>query len=663
MTLADLSDEELYRAAGVDNLARQKKRGAGVDKFADPANLADDELFAAAGISPGGSSPRPPIREYDMKGGKAVPRGAAPQLPPDAITAEELYALGSSPQTLRAELAGQHHPGAEPPHPPGEFDRIKQRWTRPVSRQIREIPEDLKRVGSLVNKGINSATLGGYDAARYFIGDLIAPEESAATRQLDARVQQEQPIASALASGAGYLSPVGPANMVGRSASAVGETAARFVPKLLERPVAGAVTGALGAGAAGAAEAASGGGSAGDVLEAAGRGAKLGGITGGAIGAVQGGLGRLAEGADRRISQRNIAELTDGASAARRDRVVGKGGQKYDRVDALARRTPDLNEAAGDPLKQKPVVQAQIDRTGAQLDEIYDGVMVRPQAITGPLREVAAEIRSKPHTSEQKAVADALDAEAGHIESTWSQYSKKGRPRPIQPESPYTEGTSAGVAPRDPTVRVSHDDMRGMGYRGRGFEPPAEQGYIDARDARQMITNYGKGLFRGNPNTPVNIPTDIKRKVYAKQVEALRGASEYFKPGVSEELNALNAEHSDWLNIADAVGARASRAATPGMTLKGQAHGILDTALGVMHPGHYLLKKGVEHYGPGALRLMDEQLSLGRVGLQGSNPLIRAYQSERERERYRAEMIKAGAEQKRLEQEELDRERAQMLAP
>jgi hypothetical protein len=426
------------------------------------------------------------------------------------------------------------------------------------------------------------------------------------------------------------------------------------------------VTGALGAGAIGAAETAAEGGSLRDVGEAGLRGLKYGGIGGAAVGTVQGGLGRLHDVGDRRVSQRNIAELTDGASAARRDRVVGKGGEKYDRIDSLARRTPELEQAAGDPLKQKPIVQAQIDRTGSQLDDIYDGIIVRQQAITGPLREVAAGIRSKPHTSEQAAVAEALEREAQHVEASWSQYSKKGRERPVQQPNEYTEGTSVGVKPREATQRIAFEDARAMGSDGKGGLIPRapEQGYIDAREARQMITNYGKGLFRGNPNSPVNIPTDIKRKVYARQTEELGKVAEHFKPGISEELGAANAEMSDWLNIADAVGARAGRAATPGMTLKGQAHNILDTALGLFHPGHFLLKKGVEHFGPGAMRGVDNQLSLGRAAILDANPIVRALEAEREQMRRRqaaekatkASAAEAERQHRQQEQEDLARQ-------
>lgn len=613
MNLGDLSDEELYRAAGVDNLARQQKRGAGVDKFADPANLADDELFAVAGIKPGAPPKAAPMREYDMIGGEAVPRPVRVpgQLPPDAITSEELYALGSSPESLRAHLnaqaATEHRPA------PSEWSRIKDRWTRPVGQQIREIPDDLARardmVGSAVTKGVNAATLGAYGAARDRIGKLIAPEATAGAQQTEANFDREHPIMSGLATGAGYLAPVGPANMVGRIAGEAGGAVARHLPRMLERPVEGAVAGALGAGAVGAAETAAEGGSLSDVGEAAWRNTKYGGIAGGAVGAIQGGLGRLAEGADRRISARNISDFTDGASAARRDRVVGKGGQKYDRIDSLARRTPELEQAAGDPLKQQPIVQEQIDRTGRQLDAIYDGVRVPHNVVSDPLREVAAEIRSRPHTSQEASVADALDMEARHVSSTWRNY--------------------------------------------------AQDGGVDARDARSMITKYGKGLFRGNPNSPVNIPTEIKRDVYARQTQNLGRMVEYMKPGISEELNAANAEMSDWLNINDAVTARSSRAATPGMTLKGQAHNILDTALGVLHPGHYLLKKGVEHFGPGAIRAADNQLSLGRAAILDANPLVRALENEREQSRRRAELLRREQLDKQQFEEEERRRRAQ----
>lgn len=730
MNLGDLSDEELYRAAGVDNLARQQKRGAGVDKFADPENLADEDLFAVAGIKPGGRddgyekwraklparlqsdadydlrgfyrknpnwspdapdahmtdefklpnhptfsnesryynksterlgghwagnvfipndpgvksfqdenpgadpndplpawlapgprararmapvnvspAPRSGIREYDMVGGKAVPRPVRVpgQLPPDAITSEELYALGSSPESLKAHLNAQAATERKPA--PSEWSRIKDRWMRPPMQQLREIPEDLTRAAGMVNGAVNAATAGAYNAARRLVGGYVAPEANAAAMQSEERVAREQPFGTGLVSGAGYLSPWGPVAKLGQAAGVAGEAIGSLLPRFLERPVAGAVTGALGAGGLGAAETLADGGSLADAGDAALRGAKYGGIAGAGVGTVQGVAGRLAEGADRRISARNISDFTDGASAARRDRVVGKGGQKYDRIDSLARRTPELEQAAGDPLKQAPIVQQQIDRTGAQLDSIYDGVRVPHNVVSDPLREVAAEIRSRPHTSQQAAVADALDMEARHVSSTWRNY--------------------------------------------------AQDGGVDARDARQMITSYGKGLFRGNPNSPVNIPTEIKRDVYARQTQNLGRMVEYMKPGVSEELAAANAEMSDWLNIADAVGARASRAATPGMTLKGQAHNILDTALGVMHPGHYLLKKGVEHFGPGAIRAADNQLSLGRAAILDANPLVRALENEREQSRRRAELLRREQLTRQQFEEEERQRRAQ----
>jgi hypothetical protein len=677
VSFGDVSDEELMQAAGmpIDNLARQKKRGAGVDKFADPTNLADDELFAAAGISPGASKTppeKPPMRELVRQPGGGFTEKPAPgALPPDAITTDELYALGSSPQTLRANLATQHHKGAEAPRPPGLLEReFVEPWRKRFSDPLGALQEEAGAVGPMLTKVANAATAGGYGALRNMVGGWIDPESNAAANDAVTRYERERPMAANLASGVGYALPIGPANMIGRSAAAIGEGAAGLAGKagarFLERPLAGAVTGAVGAGGIGAAETAAEGGSLSDVGESAARGAKYGALFGGGIGTAQGALGGLREGAEARKSARNLSDFTEGGPAGKRDRVVGKGGEKYDRIDSLARRTPELEAAAGDPIKQKPIVEAQIDRTGAQLDDIYSGVAVRPQTIAGPMREVAAEIRSKAHTSQEAAEADALLREADHVEQSWSQFSKKGRPgegRPIQPESEYTNGTSVGVAPREPTVRMSHDEVRGVGYRERGYQPPPEVGYIDARPARQMITNYGKGLYAGNPNNPVPISKAIKQEVYRRQVAALGDVVEQAKPGVREELNALNAEHSDWLNIRDAVDSRAGRSLTPSMTGKGIVNKALDSFLGFMHPGHYLLKKGVEHYGPGALRGIDNQLSLGGASLQEANPLIRALEAEREQSRRRAEMVKQNELSKKQFEEEERQQRAQYAFP
>jgi hypothetical protein len=178
-----------------------------------------------------------------------------------------------------------------------------------------------------------------------------------------------------------------------------------------------------------------------------------------------------------------------------------------------------------------------------------------------------------------------------------------------------------------------------------------------------MITNYGKGLYAGNPNNPVPISKAIKQEVYRRQVAALGDAVEQVKPGIREELNAANAEMSDWLNIRDIVDSRAGRSLTPGMTAKGIANKTLDAFLGFMHPGHYLLKKGVEHYGPGALRGIDNQLSLGGASLQEANPLIRALEAEREQSRRRAEMVKQNELSKKQFEEEERQQRAQYAFP
>jgi hypothetical protein len=689
-----MDDDEfrLLMTAPEDNLKKQRARAGVKPPTAAPKtpDMSDDDFVRAMTAT----APKAPVREFDMVGGKAMPRSSStPQARADIITPDELYELGSSPESLKSQLHAQG--ASEHKNGPGVLGRtFVEPWRRRVADPVGALKDEVGTFAGLVgggfDKAADSATLGLYTKGRDWLYEQASPQLAQAAKNTDQWMDREHPVASSAASAAGYLAPVGPANMLGRAAAVVGEGAARAVPKLLARPVAGAVTGALGAGSVGAAEAYTKGGSAEEIAETGLRGLKYGAAAGGTIGAAQGVSGRLAEGADRRISQRNVAEFTDGASAAKRDRVVGKGGVKYDRIDSLARRTPELEAAAGDPVKQAPIVQAQIDRAGSQLDDIYDGVVVRPRAITGPLRDVAAQIRSKPHTSEQAAIAETLEREAQHVESTWSQYSKKGRERPIQPESQYTEGTSVGVTPRESTRRVSHEDMRKLGHQDitydvngapymdraigpgepprqmtakagarPGAAPAAEQGYVDARQARQMITNYGKGLFRGNPNGPAGIPTEIKREVYRRQTEELGKAAEYFKPGISEELGAANAEMSDWLNISDAVGARASRAATPGMTLKGQAHQILDFGLGVLHPGHYLAKKGLEHVGPGAMRGIDRQLSLGKAAIQESNPLIRALESEREQSRRRSDAVRRGNLAKQQIEEEERQRRAQ----
>ncbi len=647
----------------VDNLQKQRAR-AGVKS--PRSSMSDDDFAAAMGAAP----VKAPVREYDMVGGKLAPR-AAPVQRADDFTTEELYALGSSPQTLRAQLSGP----VERKEEPGFFSRMK---ANPVG-------ETAGLVGGAFDRAADAASLGGYTWGRNKLYGAISPKLEASTRAVDDDFSRQHPNLANAADAVGYMSPLGVPNLFAKGAAVAGEAGAKFLagkllPKALERPVAGAVTGSIATGATAAGEAYMGNEDASGILGAGAKGAGYGAAFGGAMGIGQGVIGRQAERADKWESKQNIADFTDGAPAAKRDRVVGKSGEKRDRIDALARRTPDLREVRGDAVKQEPIVAREIDRVGASLDQVYEGGMARPNVIVDPMRQVAAEIRSKAHTGQEAEVAKQLETEADRVAETWSSFSKKGRgpnEYPAQPRShtePSVETIIAGRAPKGDTVRMSHEDMRSLGYadridrRGRigQYEPPPEQGYIDAREARQMITKYGKGLYGGNPNNVPSIPKEIRQEVYRRQVDALRDTMEHFKPGVSEELNAYNAEMSDWLNIHDAVKSRAARAQTPGMTLKGQANGILDTALAVMHPTHYLAKKGLEHGGPGALRFINRELAQqGATGmaLREANPLIQALESERAKSRRREELIRGAQEgsaefetmRRQQEQEELAR--------
>ena len=519
---------------------------------------------------------------FDVDKFLASPEGAAPR--GDIITPEELYKLGWSPESLKSKL--ETDAIGEKPKTPGQEstgEEWSRRWNRfkehPISGGLENLRESAGSVGAMLTNAANSATFGAYGKARNLLLDAVSPGAAQAANANDQAVNAAHPFMGKMASAAGYLTPYGAPEMAARAAGAVAAPVIRAAGPAAEtlagRVLGNAGQGALAGGAVSAGEAATAGAPLPAVGSAALQGAKGGAILGGAVGAVGKGLDSLAEYADKKVSERNIADLTEGASAGRRDRVVGRAGSKADRIDSLARRTPELAPAAGDPVKQLPVVEDQLNRLDSQRDQIYKGVQVPPTVLTDSMRRLASHLQTQPGI-ENKAMAAHLDAQAADYEST------------------------LGPAP------------------------------IDAMQARQYASRLGDNLFAGNPNADIPAAKAIKRDLYFNIVNDLNRHVDMAKPGVRPELEAMNAEYSDWANIKNAVEARASRAQTPSMTGKAIVGRGVDMLLGAMRPTHYLAKKAIEHFGPGMLRGgTDAAASMGGTGqglIQQANPLIQATQ-------------------------------------
>lgn len=572
----------------------------------------------------------------------AALKSAPKALPPDQITAKELYDAGSSPETLRARL---DEAPMKPPEP-GLLDRIK-------AHPLEEAGKGALNIGQMLTRAADTATFGGYSKARNLAYGAVSPRLAGETQAADETFGREHPYMASTGDALGYVTPGGGPELiargVGRAAGAASRAVGPAAEGLAGRVIGGAGQGAATGGAIAGAEAAAAGAPPSEIGSSALGGAEFGGVMGGALGAAGAARAKLGRWADKGITDRNLSDLTEGGGAAKRDRVVGRGGEKADRIDSLARRTPALDAAAGDPMKQGPIVQGEIDRVGRQLDEVYKGMPVPLDVLTAPMRAMANRLEMEPGI-ENKSRAAHLRAQADDYERTLAPQSY--RALPVGKVAPPMPGEATQVIPRQTMGElIGNPGQRSPNPPqppGRPRLPAPQGGMIDAARARELATKMGDGLFAGNPNNlDIGASKKLGRELYGQVVDMLNTVAERQKPGIRPELEAANAEMSDWLNIRNAVTARAARAQTPSMTGKSIVGKGVDTILAVTHPVGYVAKHGLEHFGPGLSRGLQNELAAPPGALATSNPLMRAagqWSQDRQRQAQQAQ-AQAGMQQ------------------
>lgn len=456
--------------------------------------------------------------------------------------------------------------------------------------------ENAARVMTYPALALDSVTAGGFRKARDFIGGKLAPEATAAVQQRESQVEGASPFLANSARAVGYVAPVGLPAMAGRAASAATNAVAQSLPSgvgrvVASRPVAGALGGAGTGGLTSAAETAVAGGSPEQILESAGHGAALGAAFGGGLGTVASGLAKAGKGAQGRIDSRLIGDLTEGAPATKRDRIVGKGGEKFDRAVETAKRTPELVETSRDPNASLQAINKRIEEVGSHLDDTYAG--------KGPFGEPGT-----PATLPTRAVSDPLVALAAELE-----------------KNPATRNAANEVMQRAQDIHASWGD-----------------GTVPASEVRKLATAFGKDLFRGNPNLDPTLAKSIREKVYGSLVETIGQSVEKTNPGSREALSALNAEMSDLLNMRSAVESRVAREATPTTRLAPTIQKVADAALMVTNPGAYAARRAAGAVGPSLVRGADQFLA--GSSFEASNPLLRALEASQEQNRRRAELMR-----------------------
>lgn len=460
----------------------------------------------------------------------------------------------------------------------------------------RDVDENTARAMTYPALALDSVTGGLFRKGRDALGEAVDPEGIAATKRREAEVEAASPFAANSARAVGYVSPVGLPAMAGRAAGAGTSALANALPKGLgavvaSRPVAGAIGGAATGGLTTAAETASAGGSPEDIAEGGLRGAAYGAAFGGGLGTIGAGLSKLGKGAQSRIDSRLIGDLTEGAPATKRDRIVGRGGEKFDRAVETAKRTPELVETSRDPNASLEALGRRIEEVGGHLDDTYAG--------KGPFGEPgrAASVSSA-------AVSDPLLSMAAELE-----------------KNPATRTAAKEVLQRALDIQASWGD-----------------GQVPATEVRKLATAFGKDLFRGNPNVDPTLAKAVRQKVYGSIVDTIGRSVEATNPGSAEKLAALNAEMSDLLNMRSAVEGRAAREATPTTRLAPTIQKVADAAIAVTNPGAFIARKAIDAYGPDLARRGDQFLA--GSSFEASNPLLRALEASQEQNRRRAELMR-----------------------
>lgn len=265
---------------------------------------------------------------------------------------------------------------------------------------------------------LNTVTLGGYKTARNAIGNAISPQATAGANALESQYHEAVPMAEPIAKAAGYMSPVGLPNMIGRSAltatEAAGGAIASRLPGLAERIAAkpvmsaaikGAAVGAPTAGASSLAEDVTEGVPMSEALPRA----KEATIGGAALGAGIGGLVGSSAGARERVTGRIEQDIGVGeggkASKSTRSKIASRsdaGGDEGDRalLTKVLDEDPKLakvlhGKAKTEPAKARDAIDSRIDSLNSENAKAYAKIEEFTKAKSPPTTEDVAPVPSE----------------------------------------------------------------------------------------------------------------------------------------------------------------------------------------------------------------------------------------------------------------------------
>lgn len=420
---------------------------------------------------------------------------------------------------------------AAPPAPPGDFGGV--RFASPA--QPREGPGVIESSLRGVKQG---ATLGFGDEITGALESAFTDKTYAQSRD-EARASDRAAQAShPLAFGAGEIG---------------GGIASSFIPGL-GAAGAGARLGAVALRGAAQGAVAGLGNSEADLTQGDVGGLARDAVVSGALGGATAGLaGKLLHGAPERVEKRLLGNITDGATATQRDRVVGKAGSKVGDVLEAIKGNKAIFRAGDDPHKLVPAIESAINSTGDKLDgAIAQGAPILVSDVLDKVEGVAKRIAADPG---KRDLARAVATKADDVLETW--------------------GNRTHVSPQE--VRVLAGDIADAAFHGSPAVAPAA----------------GKATSR-------EVWGELKDLLHES---VLQGG------GDVTELKALNKQMSTLLSMRDAAVYRATRESTPSTRLSSRLSGALDLGLAFADPTSFAAKKAYDFVGKPALHVGDRLLA------------------------------------------------------
>lgn len=267
-------------------------------------------------------------------------------------------------------------------------------------------------------------------------------------------------------------------------------------------------------------------------------------------------LGKVLKGAPERVVKRALGDVTDGATATMRDRVVGKAGKNVgDVMEVLSDKS--FKKAGRDSGKLLEAAESALQETGARLDEAYAAAGGRTAGIK---------------------VSDVL----GDVEAIASRLAK-----------------DPGKADLARAVQGKAEDvLNAWGNRT----------HVPASEVRVLASDIADAAFRGSPAVSPKAGQGVAQEVWGTLKDRI--AANFDESGVgSKEVAKLNKRMSTLMGVREAVRYKATREATESTRLKDRIGSRLDMGLALADPTTFVAKKTYDFVGAPLVRKADERLA------------------------------------------------------